>query len=1081
MPRSQFESRFPTPGSRGRSALATLARMTALVALATTVPGAGRSSAAPAPGPAPATTVPGVPRYFNYASPPGTGDDAGEPSLGINWTTEQSFSNSGGPIPNGGTVNYFGGFLPYMLKVTFNDCQSPAGATWDQKTLLTANTPRVFGDPILYTDRATGRTLVSQEEGLTPLGSTTDMTDDDGDTFLPTEGSGLPACVDHQTLGGGPFHAPLIGTLYPNAVYYASQCIANATCSLSLDGGVTFAPGVTMFTLADCVGLHGHLKVGPDGTVYVPNKGCGGNLPFHDNGQQAVAVSENNGLTWTVRPVTTSTSAGLDQSWDPSVAVASDGTVYFGYGDVNGRPHVAVSHDKGVSWINDQDVGASLGLKKCAFPAIVAGDPDRAAFAFYGTTTDGALNADTQPDFPGVWHLYIASTFDGGLTWTTQNATPGDPIQRGGICKDGDCRNMLDFFDAGIDREGRVLVGWDDGCIGGCLNGPPNSFTAKAVITRQSGGRRMFAAYDPVEPAVAGAPPVAASQAGSSVSLTWPSPDNGGATITAYRVYRRSGIAGPFDLVATVNETNFTDTVDPAGEFYYHVTAVNSQGEGPWCGDVLPASGPVASPCLLPGLMAVNDVNTDGSNNDSGQNIPPDPGVNVRQLFVAEPWLGPGVSELRFQLQLEPSTGSVPSSSQWYVIWNRRTLAADGSDRRYVAMKSDLSGLLSFEYGDFGPPLPLDGSIPAPNANTPAPLGSADSGSYDPATGVATIRLALSKADETSLVPGNDLAGLNVRTFLARPEGGPRSQNIANDITLDGSYTLVGNASCFVNSAPVARLVATPTSGFAPMAVHFDGSTSSDDDPGDGVASYTFKFGDGSDPVTQAGPVIDHTYVAPSGPGGYFATLTVNDQSGLQSLNVASEHFEVMPGPTPVLVSLVDTRAEPGLVKITWYAGDWRPRGVLVYRRDDGGEWESRGAVTPDGAGMIVYQDTEVTAGSRYGYRLGVLDEDEELFVAETWVNVPGIVFQLTAKGNPSHGRMDLTLALERDGKVRVGVFDVSGRSVASLVDDWMPAGVHDVQWDGRDESGRPAASGMYIVQARAGLHAVAARVMLIP
>src|SRR5689334_624196 len=122
----------------------------------------------------------GPPRFFNYTSPVGVGDDSGEPSIGSNWTRETVFNNSRGPIPNGGSTNYFGGFAPYMLNVIFNDCQSPALVTWNQKTLLTANTPRVFGDPILFTDRMTGRTFVTQEEGLTPAGSTTDYTDDDG-------------------------------------------------------------------------------------------------------------------------------------------------------------------------------------------------------------------------------------------------------------------------------------------------------------------------------------------------------------------------------------------------------------------------------------------------------------------------------------------------------------------------------------------------------------------------------------------------------------------------------------------------------------------------------------------------------------------------------------------------------------------------------------------------------------------------------------------------------------------------------------------------------------------------------------
>ena len=36
------------------------------------------------------------------------------------------------------------------------------------------------------------------------------------------------------------------------------------------------------------------------------------------------------------------------------------------------------------------------------FAEVAAGDPTRAAFAFFGTTTAGS-NYD-QPDFPGVWY-----------------------------------------------------------------------------------------------------------------------------------------------------------------------------------------------------------------------------------------------------------------------------------------------------------------------------------------------------------------------------------------------------------------------------------------------------------------------------------------------------------------------------------------------------------------------------------------------------------------------------------------------------------------------------------------------------
>src|SRR4029077_20677796 len=439
-----------------------------------------------------------------------------------------------------------GGFLSAMVKLTWDDCSSPAGTLWQNKPLVSANTPRVFGDPILFTDHDTGRTFTGQLEGLTPAGCTIDITDNDGDMFTPSDGV-IPYDVDHETIGGGHYHSPLPNPnpVYQNAIYYASQSIAEARALRSDNGGFLFSQvAAPMFTINDCSGLHWHIKVSPaDGTVYVPDKGCGGvtgpnctinGVPFpcHENSKQAVIVSENNGVTWTARPVSTSTGNGESDNpadgshqtkSDPSVGVATDGTLYFGYQANDGHPHIAVSTDKGVTWSKDTDVGATVvnggPVLNTAFPAVVAGDPGRAAFAFFGSETGGTNfhcgngeDCSPAPPFPGVWYLYVAATFDGGATWTTQNITPGDPIQRGGICNGGTCRNLLDFFDATIDKEGRVLVGYDDGCVSAaCINGDPtltgggqNDYTAKGTIARQSGGKRMFAAFDPVEPAKAG-------------------------------------------------------------------------------------------------------------------------------------------------------------------------------------------------------------------------------------------------------------------------------------------------------------------------------------------------------------------------------------------------------------------------------------------------------------------------------------------------------------------------------------------------------------------------------------------------
>ncbi len=791
-----------------------------------------------------APPTPNTPRFFTFMSPPGVGESAGEPSIGSNWTRETIFHNTfvNGTVnnlPNGGSTLYFGGFLPDMLKVTFSDCSSPATATWEPKPLLSASTPRAAGDPILFTDSEIGRTFVAQLEGLTPAGATIDITDNDGDTFIPSDGV-VPSDVDHETLGGGIYHTPLPnpGPVYPHAIYYASQSVAEARALRSDNGGLVFSPAAApMFNVTQCAGLHGHLKVSPaDGTVYVPDFACGGSQPFHNGGQQAVIVSEDNGITWTVRPIPDSSTSGViqepvtpgtAQTRDPAVAVATDGTVYFAYQAANGHSMVAVSHNKGVTWAPSVDVGASVTnggpVLVGTMQAAVAGDPNRAAVAYFGTETGGnnwdcgtGSTCSYGPAFTGVWYLYISVTYDGGQTWITQNVTAGDPIQRGGICGGGTCRNLLDFMDARMDKEGRVLVGYDDGCVtAACINGGPNDFTSKAAIARQTGGSRLLAAFDPIEPNLPGAPMVTATVNGASAVLTWPAPDNSGSPITAYNVYRKVG-AGAFSLLATVTTTSYVDTTFVAGATY-HVTAVNPVGEGPYCKDVTPSVVAPPDPCTLPGVLAISD--NDG---DPAPNTPPDPRVNVQQLFVAEPLFNPAADKLVFTLQLAPSTaGSAPPSSQWYIVWNRQgtdpTDPSDASyDRMYVAMKSDATGAVSFDYGKFGIPLnEMPPPPPDPNANTPKSYGAADSGSYDVATGLVRITISNSKyraidGGGSKYVAGTALSALNVRTYLARPDAGQKSQNNANDITPNGNYTLSGNAAC-QTGVPVLSVVSSKT------------------------------------------------------------------------------------------------------------------------------------------------------------------------------------------------------------------------------------------------------------------------------
>lgn len=418
--------------------------------------------------------------YRTYTAPASMQEGYAEPSVAVNWKS--------------GAVLFQGGLE--TDRITFD---AAGNATWTDVTNLVTGT--VTLDPVAVSDNGTGRVFVAQLMGF---GSLMTYTDDDGKTWSTTRGTGLPTGYDHQSVGVGPYPAGATAkpkSSFPHAVYYCSQAIVSAVCARSDDGGATFGAGVSPYTSQQCAAIHGHLRVARDGTAYLPNSYC--------RGQQGVAVSRDAGQTWKLKPVPGST---IGES-DPSIAVGRDGTAYFSFVGADGLAKVAVTRDRGDSWTTPYDLGRSVGVRNAVFPAAIAGDGDRAAVAFLGTRTAG----DDQDEFFGMdpshtrydgaeWHLYIATTYDRGRTWRTIDVTPRDPVQRGRIClagttcTDGD-RNLLDFMDIQVDRSGRVLVAWSDGCTAACVSSrlvSDNSFSDKGNLTRQSSGKGLFATTPPL-------------------------------------------------------------------------------------------------------------------------------------------------------------------------------------------------------------------------------------------------------------------------------------------------------------------------------------------------------------------------------------------------------------------------------------------------------------------------------------------------------------------------------------------------------------------------------------------------------
>jgi YVTN family beta-propeller protein len=73
--------------------------------------------------------------------------------------------------------------------------------------------------------------------------------------------------------------------------------------------------------------------------------------------------------------------------------------------------------------------------------------------------------------------------------------------------------------------------------------------------------------------------------------------------------------------------------------------------------------------------------------------------------------------------------------------------------------------------------------------------------------------------------------------------------------------------------------------------------------------------------------------------------------------------------------------------------------------------------------------------------------------------------FHLACHPNPFNPTTTIRYVLPEPGEARVAIYEPHGRLVAVLEDGWSDAGEHLLQWDGRTADGRPAATGVYLLQ----------------
>ena len=121
---------------------------------------------------------------------------------------------------------------------------------------------------------------------------------------------------------------------------------------------------------------------------------------------------------------------------------------------------------------------------------------------------------------------------------------------------------------------------------------------------------------------------------------------------------------------------------------------------------------------------------------------------------------------------------------------------------------------------------------------------------------------------------------------------------------------VVSSAGGPANQPPTASFTAAPTSGQAPLAVAFNGASSSD--PDGAISSYAWVFGDGAG---GSGVSASHTY---STAGTYTARLTVTDNQGATGTTITSITVNAAPAAPSAPTNLSASVGAGRVVTLRW-------------------------------------------------------------------------------------------------------------------------------------------------------------------
>ena len=169
-------------------------------------------------------------------------------------------------------------------------------------------------------------------------------------------------------------------------------------------------------------------------------------------------------------------------------------------------------------------------------------------------------------------------------------------------------------------------------------------------------------------------------------------------------------------------------------------------------------------------------------------------------------------------------------------------------------------------------------------------------------------------------------------------------------------------------------------------------------------------------------------------------------------------------------VTFVEAESDPRHAMLTWQIHDAIAPEVRVDRREEGGGWLRLTTATATGCCTIVIDDSTVTAGTTYSYRIATPTVAGEIIGGEVKVSIlhEGSNAGLQLEGpetNPTRDFLTVSFVLPQAGPARLDLLDLRGRIVRSMDVGSLGAGPHTVQLF----PDQPARSSVYFLRLAQG------------